>query len=54
MSNVFVGKGNLGTAPTLKRVSVNGEDRAVCELRVFLTNTAAMLRARYSRAAASG
>ncbi len=35
MSNVFVGKGNLGTAPTLKRVSVKGEDRAVCELRVF-------------------
>jgi single-strand DNA-binding protein len=35
MSNVFVGKGNLGTAPTLKRVSVSGEDRAVCELRVF-------------------
>lgn len=35
MSNVFVGKGNLGTAPALKRVSVSGEDRAVCELRVF-------------------
>lgn len=35
MSNVFVGKGNLGTAPTLKRVSVNGEDQSVCELRVF-------------------
>ena len=35
MSNVFVGKGNLGTPPTLKRVSVNGEDRAVCELRIF-------------------
>jgi single-strand DNA-binding protein len=35
MSNVFVGKGNLGTAPTLKRVSVSGEDRSVCELRVF-------------------
>ncbi len=35
MSNTFVGTGNLGAAPTLKHVLVNGEDRAVCELRVF-------------------
>ncbi len=35
MSNAFVGTGNLGAAPVLKQVQVNGEDRAVCELRVF-------------------
>lgn len=35
MSNVFVGTGNLGDAPTLKQVKVNGEDRAVAEWRVF-------------------
>lgn len=35
MSNSFVGTGNLGATPVLKHVQVNGEDRAVCELRVF-------------------
>jgi single-strand DNA-binding protein len=35
MSNTFVGSGNLGATPVLKHVQVNGEDRAVCELRVF-------------------
>jgi single-strand DNA-binding protein len=35
MSNTFVGTGNLGATPVLKHVQVNGEDRAVCELRVF-------------------
>ncbi|MBK6744191.1 MAG: single-stranded DNA-binding protein [Hydrogenophilales bacterium] len=36
MSNTFVGTGNLGATPVLKHVQVNGEDRAVCELRVFI------------------
>jgi single-strand DNA-binding protein len=35
MSNEFRGTGNLGAAPTLKHVTVKGEDRAVCELRIF-------------------
>jgi single-strand DNA-binding protein len=35
MSNEFRGTGNLGAAPTLKHVTVKGEDRPVCELRVF-------------------
>lgn len=35
MSNEFRGTGNLGVAPSLKHVTVKGEDRAVCELRIF-------------------
>ena len=35
MPNVFSGTGNLGDNPTLKTVSVNGEDKQVAELRVF-------------------
>lgn len=35
MSNEFRGTGNLGDNPTLKTVTVKGEDRKVAELRVF-------------------
>lgn len=35
MSNEFRGTGNLGDNPTLKTVTVSGEDRKVAELRVF-------------------
>jgi len=35
MSNEFRGTGNIADAPTLKTISVNGEDRKVAELRVF-------------------
>ena len=35
MSNEFRGTGNLGENPTLKTVSVKGEDRKVAEMRVF-------------------
>jgi single-strand DNA-binding protein len=35
MSNEFKGTGNLGDTPSLKQVKVNGEDRAVAEMRVF-------------------
>lgn len=35
VSNTFHGRGNLGDAPNLKYVTVNGEQRAVCELRVY-------------------
>lgn len=35
MPNVFSGTGNLGDNPTLKTVSVNGEDKKVAELRVM-------------------
>lgn len=35
MSNEFRGTGNLGDNPTLKTVTVKGEDKKVAELRVF-------------------
>lgn len=35
MSNNFRGRGNLGDNPSLKYVPVAGEQRAVCELRVY-------------------
>ena len=35
MPNSFVGKGNLGTSPTLKTIRVGNEDRKVAEMRVF-------------------
>ena len=35
MPNSFSGKGNLGTAPTLKTIRVGTEDRKVAEMRVF-------------------
>ncbi len=35
MSNQFSGTGNLADTPTLKSVTVNGEDRKVAEMRVF-------------------
>ena len=35
MSANFRGTGNLGSAPTLRHVPVEGEERPVCELRVF-------------------
>ncbi|WP_127476631.1 single-stranded DNA-binding protein [Sulfurivermis fontis] len=35
MANDFKGRGNLGTAPTLKHVDVDGERRAVAQLRVY-------------------
>lgn len=35
MTNQFIGDGNLGDAPTLKRVQVKGDDRSVAEMRVF-------------------
>ena len=38
MPNTFQGKGNLADAPTLKTVSVKGEDRVVAEMRVMFDN----------------
>ena len=35
MTTKFIGKGNLGDAPTLKQVEVKGEKRPVAELRVY-------------------
>ena len=35
MSTFFSGTGNLGHAPTLTRVDVDGEQRPVAEMRVF-------------------
>ncbi len=35
MATRFIGKGNLGDAPTLKQVEVQGEKRPVAELRVY-------------------
>ncbi len=35
MATRFIGKGNLGDAPTLKQVEVKGEKRPVAELRVY-------------------
>jgi single-strand DNA-binding protein len=35
MSNYFSGFGNVGTAPTLRRVPVGGEQRPVADLRVY-------------------
>lgn len=35
MSNRFIGRGNLGAAPELKYVTVDGEQRAVVALRVY-------------------
>ena len=34
MQSSFVGSGNLGADPTLRLVKVDGEDRAVCNMRV--------------------
>ncbi len=34
MANRFEGRGNLATAPELKRVEVEGEERAVAEMRI--------------------
>lgn len=35
MGNPFSGTGNLGTAPTLRRVASGGEEREVAEMRVY-------------------
>lgn len=35
MSNTFIGRGNLGAAPELKHVEVDGESRSVASLRVY-------------------
>ncbi|WP_133719114.1 single-stranded DNA-binding protein [Methylocaldum gracile] len=35
MSNQFSGVGNLGQAPVLRTVQVDGEDRSVADLRVY-------------------
>ena len=35
MSNEFRGVGNIGQAPVLRTVKVNGENRSVADLRVF-------------------
>jgi len=35
MANDFRGRGNLGSAPTLKQVEVDGELRSVAQLRVY-------------------
>ncbi|WP_111748825.1 single-stranded DNA-binding protein [Salinisphaera orenii] len=35
MSNTFSGRGNLGAAPEIKTVQVNGEDRQVADLRIY-------------------
>jgi single-strand DNA-binding protein len=35
MAVLFLGRGNLGALPELKWVTVDGEQRAVCELRIF-------------------
>ncbi|NMG17475.1 single-stranded DNA-binding protein [Aromatoleum bremense] len=40
MPNVFKGKGNLGDAPILKRIPVNGGDEVVAEMRVFFDDYA--------------
>lgn len=40
MPNVFKGKGNLGDAPALKHISVNGGDEVVAEMRVFFDDYA--------------
>ncbi len=35
MSNEFRGTGNIGQAPVLRTVKVNGENRSVTDLRIF-------------------
>lgn len=35
MANEFRGRGNLGAAPALKQVEVDGEKRSVAEMRVY-------------------
>jgi single-strand DNA-binding protein len=35
MNRLFSGTGNLGAAPALKHVEVDGEQRAVAEMRIF-------------------
>jgi len=35
MANRFEGRGNLAAAPELKQVEVDGEQRAVAELRIY-------------------
>lgn len=35
MSNEFQGSGNIGQAPVLRTVKVNGENRSVADLRVY-------------------
>ena len=35
MSNRFYGRGNLGAAPVLKHIEVDGDTRPVAELRVY-------------------
>ena len=35
MANRFEGRGNLGAAPELKRVTVDGAERDVAELRIY-------------------
>ena len=35
MSNHFAGRGNLGADPELKHVEIDGEPRAVVELRIY-------------------
>ncbi|OOG28866.1 hypothetical protein B1C78_00600 [Thioalkalivibrio denitrificans] len=35
MSAEFIGSGNLGAAPVLRKVEVDGETRAVADLRIF-------------------
>jgi single-strand DNA-binding protein len=35
MPNQFIGTGNLADAPSLKRVTVDGDERAVANLRIF-------------------
>lgn len=35
MSTFFLGRGNIGNAPELRFVSVQGEQKAVCDLSIF-------------------
>jgi single-strand DNA-binding protein len=35
MPNTITGKGNLADSPTLKHLQIKGEDRMVCNMRVF-------------------
>lgn len=35
MSSTFYGRGNIGSAPELRFVPVNGEQKAVCDLSIF-------------------
>lgn len=51
MDILHSGVGNLGAEPELKTVKVNGEDRKVVEMRVFLIEAAKPIMALKTMAA---